>query len=458
MAGAAGRVNSTGHCDAGLVMFAYGLELAIRSLRRNLMLTALMVAAVGVGIGASMTMLTTLVVMSSNPIPDKSSQLFIPQIDVTGYATQRHNFRNLPWDLTYRDAMAFSNVQGGVRQTAMYPLTLNVKPAQGDAFQASGRATYGDFFAMFEAPFRSGAAWGRNEDEARANVVVLSARLADRLFPDNDAVGRTVNLGNRDYRVSGVIRKWILTPHFYDFSAGSFGETEEFYMPFSIAVDRQLASDDYGCDTTGLPTEWQQRLDSECPWIQFWLEMPRAEQVRDFRTFLENYATEQRRLGRFKWLPLTTLFDVADWLTIQRVVPDEVRINTMIALGFLIVCLINAVGLMLAKFSSRAMELSVRRALGASRGDLFLQCVTEAMLIGLLGGLLGLGLTAVGLSALRWLRGVTDADSAYGRLLSLNVEMVLITFVVATVTTICCSLYPAFRASRVQPGWQLKAQ
>ena len=249
-----------------------------------------------------------------------------------------------------------------------------------------------------------------------------------------------------------------LTPHFYDFSAAAFGETEDFYLPLSIAVDRQLASDEYGCGTTGVPAAWEQLLGSDCPWLQYWLEIPRAGQVRDFRAFLENYAAEQQRLGRFKWRPLTSLQDVTQWLAYQRVVPDEVRINTMIAMGFLIVCLINAIGLMLAKFASRAVELSVRRALGASRADLFLQCVAEAMLIGLLGGLLGLGLTEVGLSALRSLRGVPSSDSAYGRLLSLNLEMVLITFSVAIIATICCGLYPAFRASRVQPGWQLKAQ
>jgi putative ABC transport system permease protein len=439
-------------------MVGYYLELAVRSLRRNAMLTTLMVAAIGVGIGASMTMLTTLVVMSSNPIPDKSSQLFVPQIDVTGYGSEHHEIGALPWDLTYRDAIAFTKAQGGVRQTAMYPLTLNVQPAQGDPFQASGRATYGDFFAMFDVPFRSGATWGRKEDDTRANVVVLSTSLADRLFPRNDAVGRTVSLGMRDYRVIGVIRNWYLTPHFYDISSGTFGASEDFYMPFSIAVDRQLAANEYGCDITGIPTGWQDLLDSECPWIQYWLQMPRPEQVRSFRSFLDNYAAEQQRLGRFKWRPITALYDVAGWLEYLRVVPDEVRINTMVALGFLIVCLINAIGLMLAKFSSRALELSVRRALGASRSDLFLQCVSEAMLIGLMGGLLGLGLTAAGLAALRWLRGIPSPDSAYGHLLSLNVEMVLITFVVAAVTTICCSLYPAFRASRVEPGWQLKAQ
>ena len=439
-------------------MLGYCFELAIRSLRRNIVLTALMVAAVGVGIGASMTMLTTLVAMSSNPIPDKSSQLFVPQIDVLGYAAQSHELRDLPWNLTYRDAMAFLQPRIGARQAAMYPVSLNVKPPHADPFQASGRATYGDFFSMFETPFRSGVGWGRKEDDGRDNVVVLSARLADRLFPGVDAVGRTVNLGKRDYRVIGVIRPWILTPHFYDLGSGSFSETEDFYLPFTLAVDRQIASDEYSCDAIALPSDWTARLSSDCPWIQLWLEMAKPEQARDFKVFLDNYATEQQRLGRFKWLPLTALYDVADWLAVQRIVPNEVRVNTMIALGFLLVCLINAVGLMLAKFSGRATELSVRRALGASRTDLFLQCLTETKLIGLLGGLLGLGLTALGLAALRHLRGVPTTDSSYGQLLSLNLKMVLITFAVATLATVCCGVYPAWRASRVQPGWQLKAQ
>ena len=141
-----------------------------------------------------------------------------------------------------------------------------------------------------------------------------------------------------------------------------------------------------------------------------------------------------------------------------NVVPSEVRVNSMIAGGFLLVCLINAVGLMLAKFSSRAVELSVRRALGASRTDLFLQCLTESLLIGLLGGLLGLALTAAGLAAVRSLRGISLQDVAARHLVSLNMEIVLITFALATMATVCSGLYPALRASRVQPGWQLKSQ
>jgi len=439
-------------------MFGYYLELAARSLGRNLVLTVLVIAAIGVGIGASMTMLTTLVAMSSNPIPGKSSQLFVPQFDVFGYASRSHAIRDINWDLTYRDAMAFMKAQLGTHQAAMYPLALNVKPPHADLFQASGRATTSDFFTLFEAPFRSGAAWGSKDDSAGDNVVVLSAKLAQRLFPNAEAVGGTVNLGKRDYRIIGVLGPWIVTPRYYDIGSGSFGETEDFYLPLSIAVARQIETSNYDCDPTGLPAGWQARLSSECPWLQFWVELPKATQVRGFRAFLANYAAQQQQLGRFKWLPLWALHDVPDWLAYARIVPNEVRINTMISVGFMIVCLINAVGLMLAKFSSRAVELSVRRALGASRSDIFLQCLTEALVIGLLGGFLGLGLTVAGLSALRSLRGIATTDSAYGRLLALNTQMVLITFGVAIIATICCGLYPAWRASRVPPVWQLKAQ
>jgi putative ABC transport system permease protein len=439
-------------------MLGYFIQLAVRSLRRNVVLTALMIAAIGVGIGASMTMLTTLVAMTGNPIPDKSSQLFLPQIDSFGDASRTHDMRDVPYELPYRDAEAFMMAQRGVRQTAMYPMTLNVKPSQADLFQATGRATYADFFAMFEVPFRSGTAWGHQQDADQDNVVVLSSTLADRLFPGVDAVGKTVNLGKRDYHVTGVAGHWTPTPRFYDTNSGGFDEPEDFYIPFSIAIERQIETNEYACDATSLADTWEARLKSICPWVQFWVELPDSAQVTGFRAFLQSYAAEQHRLGRYPWLPVTALYDVMGWMDHVHVVPSQVRVNSMIATGFLIVCLINAVGLMLAKFSSRALELSVRRALGASRHNLFLQCVTESMLIGLLGGVLGLALTAVGLLALRDLRGITSQDSAAGHLASLSVEIVLITLGVAILATICSGLYPALRASRVQPAWQLKAQ
>ncbi len=76
-------------------MFNYYLGLALRSLKRNLVLTVLMIAAVGVGIGASMTTLTVFRAMDRDPIPQKSRQLFAVQIDNWGPDNKMRNmFRN----------------------------------------------------------------------------------------------------------------------------------------------------------------------------------------------------------------------------------------------------------------------------------------------------------------------------------------------------------------------------
>ena len=62
-------------------MFAYHLKLALKSMRKNPIMTGLMVAAIAVGIGVSMTTLTVHCLMSSNPIPSKSDVLFAVTMD-----------------------------------------------------------------------------------------------------------------------------------------------------------------------------------------------------------------------------------------------------------------------------------------------------------------------------------------------------------------------------------------
>jgi putative ABC transport system permease protein len=444
-------------------MLGYYLELAIRSLRRNVVLTTLMVAAVGAGIGTSMTVLTTLMAMSGNPIPGKSRQLFVPQIDNWGVtlhgSTSDPEF--VPNQLSYRDVVAFMSAHLGTRQAAMYSLGLNVSPAAGLPFPAIGRATYRDFFAMFEVPFRSGTVWSQAEDNKREKVVVLTAKLADRAFPDMNPVGRTISLGGRDYRVMGVIRPWMPTPKFYDLSA-AFGETEDFYIPFTTAIDEQIESNGpFSCGGAGgVGQGWLGRVNSECVWLQFWVELPTLAYLRNFRSFLQAYAADQQQSGRFHWPPWVQLHDVTDWIGYKNnhVVPQGIRINALMAVGFLLVCLVNAIALMLAKFAARREELAIRRAMGATCTDLFLHCLTESLIVGLIGGVLGLGLTAAGLAGLRALHGVHGTQSAMGHLYSQNTEAVAVTLVVAVIATGCSALYPSLRASRVQPALQIKAQ
>src|SRR5208282_329307 len=114
-------------------MFHYYLGLAVRSLRRNVVLTTLMVAAIGVGIGASMTMLTIFRAMSGDPIPDKSAQLFVPQIDNWGPSANQNSAPltddTLPYMLTYIDAIGLMRAHAAPHQAAMYETGFALTPA-----------------------------------------------------------------------------------------------------------------------------------------------------------------------------------------------------------------------------------------------------------------------------------------------------------------------------------------
>jgi putative ABC transport system permease protein len=285
---------------------------------------------------------------------------------------------------------------------------------------------------------------------------VLSAKLAGQLFPGGKAVGQEVTMEAGAFRVVGVLEPWSPEPLFYDPGGSAFGRDDDFFIPFTAAIEHQLQGYSLGCFSSELSSAWSSRLASKCWWIEFWAELPDAAAVRGYRRFLENYAADQRRSGRIAWPPLIQLSNVRQWLQTEHIVPDEVRINALLAAGFLLVCLVNAVGLMLARFAGRSGVYAIRRALGASRLDIFLQCMVETALVGVLGGALGLLLTAIGLAGQRTTLKTVSAYTA--QMTHLDPNLMLLTVVLAVGATFLSGLYPAWRAARRPIGWQLKEQ
>jgi putative ABC transport system permease protein len=182
------------------------------------------------------------------------------------------------------------------------------------------------------------------------------------------------------------------------------------------------------------------------------VELDGAADVARYRRFLEHYAAGQQQAGRFDWSPNVRLRDVMQWLDHEHVVPPESRISLMVALGFFVICLINTVGLLLAKFLRRAGEIGVRRALGATRREIYTQYLVEAGTVGLAGGVLGLLFTALGVSGV----GVLFPPQI-AKLARLDLSLVGLTLLVAIIATVLAAFYPAWRAARVQPAWQLKS-
>lgn len=436
-------------------MFAYYLRLGLHSLRRNPLLTSLMVIAIGFGVAASMTTYAVLRATSNNPIPQKSSQLFVPQIDNYGPAEAAENGGEPPDLMSYTDAMALMQAHRAKRQTALYPIGVSIVPADASRLpmQETSYATYADIFAMFDIPFLYGAGWSAEEDQAHASVAVISRALNDKLFQGANSVGRQIVVDNYSYRIVGVMDDWNPHPLFYDVrSNGAFADATQLFIPFTRAVDLKIATNGANLCATTSDQGWDAWLHSECVWIDYWVELPDKVSLSAYGDYLRGYAAEQQHAGRFQWPPNIRLRNVRDWLDYQHVVPPESKISLLVSVGFLLICLVNTVGLLLAKFMRRAPEIGVRRALGASRSAIYTQFLVEAGTVGLAGGLLGILMTGVGMLGI----GLVF-DPQIARLATLDTSLMGLTLGVAVLATVLAAFYPTWRAAQVQPAWQLKS-
>lgn len=434
-------------------MFSYYFELALRSLKRSPGLTLLMVLAVGFGVSASMTTYSVFRAVSNDPIPDKSAQLFTPQVDDWG---PQQNFHGEPAGaLSYTDATALMRAHKANRQTLLYAVHVSVMPSGRHdlPIAANGYAVYGDFFPMFEVPFLYGNGWSAADDEARAAVVVLSEAFDKKIFGNEDSIGREITLNGHDYRIVGVAKYWDPQPRFFAaFDGDSFDDPSDFYLPFTRAVDMHI--DTYGRKSCRGTSDFSTRdawLRSNCVWVMPWVELDSAEDVTRYRQFLESYAADQQRAGRFTWAPNVRLRNVTQWLDFEHVIPPETRVSLLVALGFFVICLVNTIGLLLAKFMRRSGEIGVRRALGAARSEIYKQFLIEAGTVGLAGGVLGVLLTALGILGIGLL-----FQPQIARLAHLDISLMAMTVLTAIVATVFAACYPAWRAAQVQPAWQLK--
>jgi putative ABC transport system permease protein len=130
------------------------------------------------------------------------------------------------------------------------------------------------------------------------------------------------------------------------------------------------------------------------------------------------------------------------------------------AYAFLPLCLINTVGLLLAKFLNGAAVTGIRRALGASRRQIFIQHLIEVGALSVLGALLGLALAALGLAAVHHLYAAAHLGrrGGYQELMHFDFVAVVWAVILAVAATLAAGLYPAWRIGRLSPAVYLKSQ
>jgi len=314
--------------------------------------------------------------------------------------------------------------------------------------------TTAGFFPIFEPPFRYGSGWSPAQDRSAARVAVIDAETNDKLFGGENSVGRKVRLGGEDFTVVGVLEKWRPTPRVYHVSNGAFNDPQSVFVPFSFGIEKKMNSNSNNSCYKDSEPGYDGLLASDCIWIDMWVQVKDEADAQRYLSFLNDYVGEQKKSGRFPRPVNNRVYTVSEFLQAQRVVGRDVRTQVWLAFAFFAVCLINTVGLLLAKFMGKAPEIGLRRAVGASKPAVFAQYLTESGLVGIAGGLLGLVLTGLGLLALRKLYAGTSIE----RLAELDWVMVGLSLLIALIASLIAGLYPTWRACQVQPATQLKTQ
>ncbi|MEB0138168.1 MULTISPECIES: ABC transporter permease [unclassified Undibacterium] len=440
-------------------MFAYYLKSGIRKLRSQLSLTILLTIILALGIAASVTTLTILHALSSDPIPHKSADLLVPVIDngpLENYIPAAPRSAEDSPHMSYLDASNLLRLKFAKNRTALYNIrSLVESPKAGSGLlSVRGVATTSAYFSMFELPFKYGSAWSEDDDNKGARLIVLSQNTSTQFFGTDNPVGKRLRFQEQDFTIIGVLAAWNPLPRYTNLLNGKSmvaGE-DEIYLPFRTAIANKFEnSGNLSCSGLVGPG-FQGVLDSECLWIQFWFETDSTIQKILLKQQLDAYTADQKKFGRFPRQAPNALFNVREWMEYLHVVPNDSKLATWLSLGFLVLCLVNASGLLLAKFSARTLEIGIRRALGATQAEIFKQYLTESVVLGLAGGTLGLAFTYFCLSRI----AMHSADLAVTA--QLDFTMLLLTFFLSIAASVAAALLPTWRASKVMPAIQLKSQ
>ena len=257
---------------------------------------------------------------------------------------------------------------------------------------------HGQFFSDFDV-------------DSRKTVVVLGIQIYRDLFPEGiDPVGRQVRINGINHRVVGIMEE-----------KGSSSSDGSVFIPIST---------------------YQRYISGEQEYAMINVQAANPEIMRDLQQVIENGILRLHRLPNMD----TADFYIANQLdllsTVQGVTETFTMLLASIAAISLIVGGIGIMNIMLVSVTERTREIGVRMALGATSADIMRQFITEAVVISLFGGIVGIGLGI----------GASWAVANFGGMAAeVSLDSVFISFAFAFVIGLFFGGYPAYRASRLDP-------